>query len=495
MKIKNYIYPFTIFASVLTIFSRALFNFYTHDDWFHFRISKANSIGEFFNFFNFTHGPDGWGYYRPLTTQVIYFLNSKLFNYSPLAMHVFAFILFFLLIFIVYKFVYLLTNNITTTKVAVTIYALSASHFPHLYSIANQELGHAIFYVSSVYFYLKYFNEIRNKKYLIFSILLFVGALVSKEMAITLPGILVLLLIYLHVTKKINITIKKAFLYLLPFILIWSVYIYFHVFEYGLVEGDSYLWNISPKVAINSIIWYLLWSINLPTMLVDYVGPGLNFNSNLFKYWSDEIIPIFITFGLMLSSLGVVFISVVKKLKITEYYQYIFMGLWFAIPLTPVIFLQWHKYPTYLTIPLIGLSVIIASMIVKFINNKKSGIINKIIVVVFFACFLITSKLTHDLNFKTNWLTSGAKTSKLTYDYINNNFSGYEKPIKIAFYDTQNDSDLPWSPTEQLKVALSDQNFFRVFYPGEISAVYESSESAIIDESIIKVPSRQFMGY
>jgi len=257
--------------------------------------------------------------------------------------------------------------------------------------------------------------------------------------------------------------------------------------HYGFAQGESYIWDFSVRRAVNTLGWYGLWSLNLPEMLVDYVGPGLKFNPNLFKFWSKEIIPIFVLFGLQLVLLFYAFLKSnifsfkQKKLTINYYSLSItaFCAVWFVLTLLPVLFLPLHKFTFYLTLPLIGVSIIFAYLLS---TNYK-------LLTPFLMIWLFVSVSTLNLTSKTHWITQGAKTAKNVYEFFQVNTEKY-KGKTIAFYDTQDDSSLPWSPTQTVKVVISGNNFFKVFFPQTLLAENESGYP-----EAEKIKSRQFLGY
>ena len=66
----------------------------------------------------------------------------------------------------------------------------------------------------------------------------------------------------------------------------------------------------------------------------------------------------------------------------------------------------------------------------------------------------------------------------------------------IYFVDTKNDSSLPWSPTQTVKTALSDKNFFDVFYPNLSAKVnYTGLAKIPVLPATEIIESRQFLGY
>jgi hypothetical protein len=353
-------YYFAVLAVILLVtlvmFFPSLFTFYTNDDFFHLRLANVSSLGAFINFFNLLKSPEGWGLYRPLTTQVFYFLAVKLFNLNPIPLHIISFITLFVIIYLVGELTILLTGNRKVALLAAFLYATSATHFGHLYFLGTyQELGMALFFTVAILTYFK------NKKVL--ALVFFILALMSKETALVLPFILVLIQWFL----------KKKFNYFwLPYFVIGGVYLFLRFRYYGFASGDSYVWNFAPLKAVNTLGWYGLWSFNIPETVVDFIGPGLHLNPNLLKYWAKEIIPIVILFVVQML---IVFGSIVRSAK----KLIIFSFFWFVITLGPVLFLPIHKFTYYLTLPLIGVVIVIANI---FISAK----IYKSVMVLFILC-------------------------------------------------------------------------------------------------------------
>src|SRR5258708_34818645 len=153
---KRVLFGFMFIISSL-LFSQNFNNFFTNDDFFLLKIAKANSISDFLNFFNITKGPDGLGMYRPLTTQVFYWVSRTFFESNPLPLHLIAFAALFGIVYLVYFLTKLLSKNSFVSATAAFLYATSATHFGHLYYMATfQELGMTFFVLLSVIFFIKF---------------------------------------------------------------------------------------------------------------------------------------------------------------------------------------------------------------------------------------------------------------------------------------------------------------------------------------------------
>lgn len=472
--LNKYKYLLLTFLISFILFYPSLFGFYTNDDFYHLKISHATSVHEFINFFNLVEGSSGQLLYRPLTTHVFYFLGWGLFNLNPIGLHIVSFVLLFIVIYCVYKLALLISENEKMAVISAFLYAVSATHFGHLYYLATEIVLGAVFF-PTVIFFTKYIKS-RSNGYLILSIIFFVLSLLAKENSVVLPAVFVLLYVYFQITKKTKIKVGKFLLSLIPFAIILAVYMYFHFFYYGFVSGDSYLWNLSPIKALNTILWYGLWSFNLPEMLVDFVGPGLKINPNLLKYWGDQIIPILVLFVVQLC---VLFYAIFKSKIFSRKYESLFCVGWFLITLSPILFLPLHKFTFYLTLPLFGVVLLLSYLFVKS---------RSLVLILFCVVWTITSLLALNFTRQTNWITQGEGIARRVYDYVNMNKTSLEDKT-VAFYDTEEDKKLPFSPTETLKNTLSDKNFFSVFFPNLADKIDYNGQGEI------KIKSRQFLGY
>lgn len=468
----------------LVIFFPSLFVFYTNDDFFFLKISNVKSLSGFINFFNIIHGPDGFEMYRPLTTQVFYFIGERMFNFNPIWLHIISFVFFFGILFLIYKLSLALFSKQVALP-AVFLYAVSATHFGQLYYLAAfQELGMTFFVLLTCLLFL------RNKYFL--SFVFFVLALMSKETAVVIPVLLVLIYFLQRFSGCKVLSFKKLMVYLSPFVACLVVYLFIRIFSYGFATGDSYIWDFSIKKFVNTVMWYILWSLNIPESIVDFVGPGLHFNPNLFKFWSDQVIPVFILVISQCLILVWMYFKVLAqkaKEKVTKVdYISIFCIAWFAITLLPVVFLPIHKFTFYLTLPLIGLVVRIGYL---FAQSKSGKVIEWIFLILWTATSLITLRFT----VQTNWITQSEDVSERVFQYFNKNKPNLASK-NINFIDTSKDATLPWSPTATVKTALSDKNFFDIFYPNLSARVsYVGLTKNTNSSNTLFIESRQFLGY
>jgi len=122
-------------------------------------------------------------------------------------------------------------------------------------------------------------------------------------------------------------------------------------------------------------------------MFVDFFGPGLHVNPNLFLYWSLQVIPILILF---ISECVLLIYMFIKTRNSKKYIILLFGGLWFLITLLPVAFLPIHKFSYYLTLPLVGMVILISYLV-----SYQKKIIGCLFCGVWFAISLVNLNLAY----------------------------------------------------------------------------------------------------
>jgi hypothetical protein len=311
------------------------------------------------------------------------------FHSSPLPLRIISFITFFADIYLVGKLSNLLTKNNKIAVISLFLYAVSATHFGQLYYVGMfQELCVTFFFLLSVIFFVR--CELDNKSSIIvtvYSFVFFILALLSKETAVMIPFAFVAIYFYLLTAKRIDLSIRKIAIKILPFVFVLIAYLFLHFYYFGVLAGDSYVWNFSLAKLANTVTWYGVWSLGIPEMFVDFFGPGLHVNPNLFLYWSLQVIPILILF---ISECVLLIYMFIKTRNSKKYIILLFGGLWFLITLLPVAFLPIHKFSYYLTLPLVGMVILISYLV-----SYQKKIIGCLFCGVWFAISLVNLNLAY----------------------------------------------------------------------------------------------------
>lgn len=455
-----------LFFLIPLIYLPSLFNFFSGDDWFHLRITRINSFPQFANFFSFIHTPQSASFYRPLSTQLFFYVFQTLFGLSAFPYYLFVLVAFAFSLYLIFSFVKTVLNDNRLAIISTIIYGISVSNFTRIYFLsAFQEISLVTF---SLLFLSAHFKN-KNSKY-IYLIL----ALLSKETAVVLP-VLALLMDYCF--KKINI---KKYIFTIVIILI---YLFLRLFIFGIASGDGYGWDFSPLKAINTSIWYFLWSIGSPELLVDYIGPGFvpiqRFFSDFQQTWQVIIFPLL---SLIILIIAAAF-SYLRKLK-QIYKPFYFSILFFVLTLLPVIFLPQHKFALELGLPLIGLSLGLA---IIFKDSK--------FLYLFLIIFVSYNLAMNVITYNKHYSVTRAKISKLVYEYINKNYPTYPSGKYFYFTNSKDSQVTAFGQSKQVALALSTSDFFKVYYHNDSIKVYyeDLGGQRPKDETEIDIPSQQFL--
>lgn len=477
--LKKYFYllPILLYLPVLG-------NFFSGDDWFHLRITQISSLQEFLNFFSFSHTAQSAAFYRPLPTQVFFFVFQKFFGLTAWPYHLFVILCFTYSLYLLYQFAIRELKSKNLTLITILIYGLSASNFTRIYFLsAFQEIALVIFSLLCL------LNFPKSKvKALIFFIL----ALMSKETAVVLPLLLILFNFKL---------VKKNFLSLMPMGIILVIYLYLRFTVFGGAVGDSYLWNFSPTKAANTLMWYILWSFGAPELLVDYVGSGLRLVPKFFidyHGWGKVILPLL--FGTIFTS-GVLLVQKVRELFLkgrdgfrvralpagrqagmTEGVKFI---LFFVIALLPVIFLPSHKFTLELGLPLIGFSLAFASLFPKKLGTSHFALI---------TLYILLNLSMNYLTYTRHYSVSRGEISQKVFNYISEYYPDYPTGKYFEFVNDSGDFGAEWGQSKQISQALSGSDFFQVFYGSPTIKVYYQDMPTATPAGIpIKFSTKQFL--
>lgn len=443
-------------------------NFFSADDWFHLRVSNVNKLSEFLNFFSFEKTAQSIAFYRPLPTQVFFFVFQKLFGTNPLPYHLFVIVCFGYSLYLINKLAGSLLNSEKKALLATIVYGLSASNFTRLYFLsAFQEIALVIFSLLCILNYLK--QTIRHKLY---AISFFILALLSKETAVVLPVILLLLNWY---QKKID------FRKLLPFVFILLPYLFLRLGKFGGAVGETYGWNFSPVKAGNTFMWYGLWSVGAPELLLDYIGSGLRPISRFFTdfliWWPLIIWP-------LLANIALLIYLFIKKIRVLDR-KVIFLCTSFVISLLPVLFLPQHKFAVELGLPLVWFSLAVVWLLPE--NNK--------IVILFVLVFLSLNLPMNILTAQTHYSVGRAKVSKKVYDFVMKNYPN--KPSN-AYFEFINDTKVytpEWGSSRQISNSIQGSEMFRFIYNDPNYSVYfeDIPVSQPVNKTKISLSSKIFL--
>ena len=488
-KINKSVLLLIIFCLIL--FFPGILTYFHQDDFIHLYHSQTfEQLISAFNIFQKGEFP----FYRPIPTQLYFYFGQKLFGLNPIPYHLVNFLIYSFNIVLVFKLIRLITGSRNIASAALIFYAINSTHFAPLYSPAYV---HELFYVmfgllTAIYFYLSLHGK-KMKNYLM-SILFFIFALMSKETAVVLPGILALIYLYNSKKKKLWILIKTFF----PFVLVLTVYLLAHFYLYGIAQSTSYQFIIGKK-SLNILVWYLLWALSTPNILIDFVGPGLRFNpvffqvAGLYGFIFALVSAVCLTVGFLIL-LKLVMVARVRSLT-KDIKLFIFGLTWFVLGMIPLIVFPLHKLATEQAFSLVGLSLSLSIMVKTASILIKGG---KILTTLFLGTYLLMAINTIFLANRTHWIVRSSYQAgrvirfiKESYPYLPDNAVIYIKNglVKIPQYGSSRQIYTALGNGVGLKLVLKKPDL--KYYFEDINP----QPQLLDDENTIILQASDFLGY
>jgi hypothetical protein len=184
----DYFLALAIICAALPFSIPALEGFFTEDDLMNLYHYWKNPIeGVLSNFLVFTD------YFRPLGS-IFYLVPFYLFGLDPFYFYVIGISVFSINIVLVFRVILKLTENRLTTFLATSLFAIHPTIHSVLYNYgAIYELSALMFICLAILSYLRFQENHSSKPPYWLTIFFYIGSLNSKETAVVLPGILVVL--------------------------------------------------------------------------------------------------------------------------------------------------------------------------------------------------------------------------------------------------------------------------------------------------------------
>ncbi len=320
----------------------------------------------------------------------------------------------------------------------------------------------SLFVVSGIYYYLKGKSLLATILYLL--------ALMSKETAVVFPFLVFLL--------NIN-NLKKRIFSLGIILIITSIYLFLRFSFFGLATGDSYNWSFSVGSTLNSLFWYIAWSLGAPELLLDYIGslliPINRFYTD-FSYWPVIIFPIV---ALILMCIFLILKSI-KKIN----YSLIIYASAFLISLLPFLFLPSHKFAVSLGVALLFFDLVLVWLIIK--NTKY--------LYLFIFLFLILNIPMGILNSMRHYSVGRSSISKSVYEFVQSKYP--EKPMG-SYLEFINDTPIiaaSWGSSRQISNSIQGSEMFRLLYDqSDYQVYYEDEPGDRPSTNKISISTKQFL--
>ncbi len=433
-------------AFFLALYTKSLNYYFFQDDWFILDWVKESNILSLMSMRRDII------YWRPISMPLLYKANFELFGANPQLFHLATFAFFFLLLYFIYQLFLRVSNNHKTALFVTFIYVTSAAHFISVSWLSSTSyIMGALFSVSSLYFFLK--KGFHNHA---LSVILFVFGLLSTELMLTYPA---MLLMY-----KLTLNKKVGLMKLAPYLALVLIYMLLRFSLSTLPATGSYAIYLDKKT-LSNIIWYKLWSLNVPESFKDLISPKfIIYSLHVMKQYWWIITACTLT--------GIIFVKWLFELSKNNKRLLFFSSSWFMLALIPVIIVPDHSYPNYLSIALIGMLFAISGRA----NKQSTGALCLISIVWFFSsCATITYTQ------QTHWIVNQQAASKAYTALIKTKYPNPEPEttfiLELPGEDFARKNKFYLYNIETLSQSLNGQHALRVLYNDEtISTQYRGLE-------------------
>ena len=320
---------------------------------------RVTSIESYLREFVVLHS-SGW--YRPLAHEPIESILYPVFGLNPIPYHISVYVVFIVVTLAVYALAFGLTRRPLFAAVATAFFNIHSSNAYTTYDAGfTPELFYGLFYLASVLAYWRYLQQ-GKKSALGLSVVFFIASLLSKEAAVTLPGTLIAMHVLLgppagsaatRFIAAMRSTAVHAVL-LLAYLIFTLGYLH--------VVGITFAKLISPPEPTDAVGYELVF--NKTTILTNAVlGSSWAFNipDGWWGRWRN-LTPGMLAF---LKIFRVFVLAGMAGLLMTTRRNLLLFGLaWCVITILPALPLATHFLPYYTFVPIIGLSLIVATVLV-----------------------------------------------------------------------------------------------------------------------------------
>jgi len=453
---KNYLFLATGLIFLISFFLyRSSFNYYFfQDDFFEINISKAETFGQYLNFFKFRADIIA---YRPISLQNYFFISSKIFGLEPTGFRLITFILFFSSAILIIKVIKKITGDVWVGLLTAFFWLTSSIHFMAITWIAaTYNIIGTFFWLLTSFFFLNFLAKQKPAFYLL-TIISFLVTIGSFEFSITWP--IIFGLYYFFVLNKSLAKVLKVFS---PFIVVSFIYLILRFFLIKIPPIIEYqtVFNIE---SFKAFVWYGLWTLNIPDEFKkQVVNNFLVFNGKfLLDYW-QLVVKTFVgavwtvVLGFFLPAFYIIKQKIPINLKLV-----VFSLVWYCLGVAPVLILPNHTFPMYLTLASIGFYLFLAYFLI--LSRKR------LFIVLILPIWLITSFVTLDFYKSNYWMIEAQRFAKeFTFD-IKKEYPSFPKNTIVFFPH----------PDKRHVQALSEENAIKAIYNDQSLSIYYNKKDLV----------------
>jgi hypothetical protein len=427
---------------------------------------RATTLAGYWNEF-IALNPSGW--YRPLANEVFESLLYPFAGLHPIPYRIPVYVVYVAMTAAVYALVLTLTKRHLTSALATLFFTIHTTSVYATYDLGFMpELLYAFFYVVAVLAYLRYLETQSKAAYRV-SLGCFVAGLLSKEAAVTLPGVLFVMGLLLGGrTGSFSERFIRTARSIMPHIAVLILYLALAI-GYLDVQGVSVrkMFDPSQRPAAGDYVPVLnggvltnadhamSWAFNIPRGAATSAGlsPTMVLCLKLFR----ALLLALTVFALIKSDRRGVLLGV----------------LWFWITLLPALPLVAHFLPYYLFLPSVGLSLIAGAAFVWLYDAMRRihPAVAAAVIVLAFGGLLYASSRSARAQIRDNAILG--ESARTGFDTLNDLKRLYPTlPSKSVLFFLDGHEPLSWHHDSGGLIRMAYGN-------DEISALYESADGVI----------------
>lgn len=264
---SHFMLGFGILVVTLITFMRSIGNFFVGDDFTWLRWAATSTFSDVPKYFTNAQG----FFYRPIDKAVMLFLYT-FFSFQPQGYHIFTIFTHFLVGIGIYFFLLQLFRKKLWAVVGSLLFILLPAHGENLYWVASLSPNlSTLFIIFGLVAYNKSWDKIQSSNfvqkgiYSAITVLLAVGALLSYEMAVIFPLLLIALDVY---RKRAG---KKQWITYGVFVVLDALYLVVRTLAHTVAAGGDYSYNLLhsvPNIVGNFLGYVSLFLIGEPVVSI-----------------------------------------------------------------------------------------------------------------------------------------------------------------------------------------------------------------------------------
>ncbi len=338
-----------IIALDFVLFRKSLSLYFIQDDFWYLWLTSDQSIRGFAKLFT-TPTP----FYRPISNSLYFFFMQLVFGVNPLPYHVANLLAHAFNSLAVGYLVYLLTENRALAFVSSVIFTSRVGHVIAVYWICvTTQSWPLMFFLISLILYIHYHRSARPGllagSYFCFALCAFSN--------INGPTLVLLITLYDLLMREgrslLSIARREAGFYAIVLVFLILQFVIFKYPEHGEYHVSAGPAALKVFGIINVYAFNLLY-------LISYLTDG--------PAW---MVAVSILVGLAVISFALLaFIRAARRKQSSQGRLYLFFGFWYIWGFAPHLGLTGHIWPQYITVAAVGLSFLLASLLVRFLRPK-----------------------------------------------------------------------------------------------------------------------------